>query len=76
MQMHIGPVCIHTLIFFYFFFQVTSYKLVDLKQSEVYIIKLHAVSVAGVGEPAYVEIYTPTIYPCGSDKDPGMCKCQ
>lgn len=43
----------------------------DLKMSEVYVMKIHAVSAIGIGEPAFVKIYTPAILSCGSDKDPG-----
>ena len=35
------------------------------------MIQIFAHSSAGEGEPAYVEIWTPEILPCGSDKDPG-----
>jgi hypothetical protein len=42
-----------------------------LKPAEVYYIQVHAVSRAGLGEPAIIEILTPLILPCGSDKDPG-----
>ena len=35
------------------------------------MIQIFAHSEVGIGEPAYVEIWTPEILPCGSDKDPG-----
>lgn len=50
--------------------KVTSVLVPALKPSEVYLIQVHAVSSAGVGEPAIIEILTPVILPCGSDKDP------
>lgn len=50
--------------------KVTSYAISNLRQSEVYVIRLHAVSRAGKGEAEYIEILTPSILPCGSDKDP------
>ncbi|XP_045201547.2 anosmin-1-like isoform X2 [Mercenaria mercenaria] len=50
--------------------KVTSVLVPGLKPSEVYLIHVHAVSAAGVGEPAIIEILTPLILPCGSDKDP------
>ena len=35
------------------------------------MIQIFAHSSAGNGVAAYVEIWTPEILPCGSDKDPG-----
>ncbi|XP_060585089.1 anosmin-1-like [Ruditapes philippinarum] len=49
---------------------VTSVLVPGLKPAEVYYIQVHAVSSAGLGEPAIIEILTPLILPCGSDKDP------
>lgn len=49
---------------------LTNYTLKNLKESEHYVIQIFAQSAAGLGEPAYVEIWTPEILPCGSDKDP------
>ena len=54
-----------------FCLKVTSVVVSGLKPSEVYYMQVHAVSSAGVGEPAIIEILTPLILPCGSDKDPG-----
>jgi hypothetical protein len=51
---------------------VTSVLISALKEAEIYVIKVYAVSSAGIGEPAFIEILTPRILPCGSDKDPGV----
>ena len=57
---------------FLFLLQIlTNYTLKNLEESEHYVIQIFAHSAAGLGEPAYVEIWTPEILPCGSDKDPG-----
>ncbi|XP_052784865.1 anosmin-1-like isoform X2 [Mya arenaria] len=50
--------------------KVRKHVIHGLRPGEVYVIKVHAVSPVGVGTPAFVEILTPRILPCGSDKDP------
>ena len=59
------------VVIVYVTFQVSMYVIRGLNHSEVYRLKLYANSSAGLGEPAFIEILTPMILPCGSDKDPG-----